>query len=112
MLEFILPNTPVEALSPREIYIDITNKYLRVFEEVNLNLLETFNLSNINWVCYKEFPCLPSELMNHYRYSKNENLDLNLIEATYSKVTSSIADEKQCLAFEFFKKLFENAKFI
>ena len=105
MIEFILPNTPSEALSPREIYFEITSRHIKVYQEVNQNIMEIFNLTNINWVCYKEYPCLPSELMNHYDYLKDSTLDINLIQATYTKIKPIIPNEKQCFAIEFFKNI-------
>ena len=105
MMEFIFPNAPTETLSPREVYVEITTKKIKIFREVNQDILEEFNLTSIHWVCYKEYPCLPSELRNHYRYLKDVDLDLNLIEEAYSKYQEVISDEKQCLAFEFFKNM-------
>jgi len=104
-MEFIFPNAPTETLSPREVYVEITTKKIKIFREVNQDILEEFNLTSIHWVCYKEYPCLPSELRNHYRYLKDVDLDLNLIEEAYSKYQEVISDEKQCLAFEFFKNM-------
>ena len=102
MVEYIVPNSPAETLSPREVFFEVTNKKIKIYQEVKSNLLEEFNLTNINWVCYKEYPCLPSEMMNHYKYSNELDLDLNLVEATFTHIQDVIPDEKQCMAFEFF----------
>lgn len=103
MVEFILPNAATDDLSPREIYMEITKKNIKIYQDVNSNILEVFNLTNINWICYKEYACLPSELMNHYRYLKDANFDMSLIEAKFSIMKELIPNEKQCVAIEFFK---------
>ena len=102
MIEFILPNNPLEELSPREVYVEISSQHLKVYQEVNQYQIEIFNLTNINWVCYKEHTCLPSELMNYYRYLKDSTFDYTLLEAAYSKIVAYIPNEKQCLALDFY----------
>lgn len=67
MLEFILPNSPSEVLSPREVYVTLSDKELKVFEDIQQRLLESFKLINLNWLCDKEFSCLPSEMLEFYR---------------------------------------------
>lgn len=82
-------------MSPREVYANVTNKQFIVYENVGEKLLEVFNITRIQWVCYKESPCLPSELLNYYRYLKDTEMDMNLIEASFAKTPEIIKDEKQ-----------------
>lgn len=67
MLEFILPNSASDVLSPREVYVTLSEKELYIFEDIQQRLLEFFKLTNLNWICDKEYPCLPSEMLEFYR---------------------------------------------
>ena len=73
MLEFILPNSPSEVLSPREVYVTLSDKELKIFEDIQQRVLESFKLTNLNWLCDKEFPCLPSEMLEFYRFIRPLN---------------------------------------